>query len=274
MQSVKIGPHPANSWILNESGVDISRDERPPIRKVTLIAKPQNITINIDRTAIIIVDMQNDFCAANGYLDRCGVDYGQARKLIDPINLLSKKVRDYKIPIVWLSWAIRPDRFTMSPSMPCVHASMDELMIYPNFAQNKGGWGATEGEWGAQIIDELHVDENDIQVKKQRFSGFFNTDLDSILRNMNITTLFFAGVASDICVLTTMQDAMFLGYDVVMLTDCVATNSPSYCVEATEYHVKQLYGFTSVSSFLMASIDSLSGLNPVAEDTLPVVLAP
>jgi nicotinamidase-related amidase len=68
---------------------------------------------------------------------------------------------------------------------------------------------------------------------------------------MNITTLFFAGVAMDICVFATLQDAMFLGYDVLMLEDCVATNSPSFCVEATKHHITQLLGFVTASTSLI-----------------------
>jgi ureidoacrylate peracid hydrolase len=255
MQSVKIGSHPTNRWNLRASGVDLSRDEPSRIRKITVAAEPQNITIDLHRTAIIVVDMQNDFCAAGGYLDRCGVDCGPARKLITPINALLQKVRPCKVPVVWLNWSVRSDRLNISPSMPHLHVNADKLTeVNHQFMLEKGGWGALEGTWGAQIIDGLETSEDDIHVQKQRFSGFFNTDLDSILRNMNVTTLFFAGVASDICVLTTLQDAMFLGYDVVMMADCVATNSPHYCVEATEHHVKQLYGFMSSSEALIAGI--------------------
>ena len=102
-----------------------------------------------------------------------------------------------------------------------------------------------EGSWGAQIVDELVPDARDIRVTKYRYSGFWDTPLDTILRNLGVTTLFFAGVNADQCVMTTLQDAMFLGYDCVMVEDCVGTTSPGYCMEATLYNVKLLFGFVT-----------------------------
>jgi nicotinamidase-related amidase len=68
---------------------------------------------------------------------------------------------------------------------------------------------------------------------------------------MGVCTLLFAGVNADQCVMTTLEDASFLGYDVLMLRDCVATTSPAYCMQATEYNVKLLFGFVAQSTALM-----------------------
>ena len=114
--------------------------------------------------------------------------------------------------------------------------------------------GLLKGGWGAAIVDELNPGEQDIHVTKHRFSGFWDTELDNILRNMGLTTLFFAGVNADQCVLSTLQDAMFLGYDCLMLEDCVATTSPDYCMQATIYNVKLLYGFMTNSKALLAGL--------------------
>jgi nicotinamidase-related amidase len=141
----------------------------------------------------------------------------------------------------------------------------DRLNIHPSLlhAHTQDGEGAGLGEripggaeillkgsWGAQIVDELDPGEQDIHVTKHRFSGFWDTELDSILRNMGVCTLFFAGVNADQCVMTTLEDASFLGYDVLMLRDCVGTTSPAYCMQATEYNVKLLYGFMTDSQAL------------------------
>jgi simple sugar transport system permease protein len=108
-----------------------------------------------------------------------------------------------------------------------------------------------KGGWGAQIVDEIAPGDQDIHVTKHRFSGFWDTELDSILRNMGVKTLFFAGVNMDQCVMTTLEDATFLGYDVLMMEDCVATTSPEYCIQATIYNVKLLFGFVTTSSALI-----------------------
>ena len=86
------------------------------------------------------------------------------------------------------------------------------------------------GSWSASIVDELAPAPSDIQVAKYRMSGFQDTMLDSILRNLNVTTLLFAGVNADQCVLCTLQSANFLGYDCFLIEDCSATTSPDYCI--------------------------------------------
>jgi nicotinamidase-related amidase len=85
-------------------------------------------------------------------------------------------------------------------------------------------------------------------------SGFQDTMLDSILRNRNITTLLFAGVNADQCVLCTLQNANFLGYDCLLIEDCTATTSPDYCMAATIYNVRQCFGFVVRSSELAAEL--------------------
>jgi nicotinamidase-related amidase len=94
-------------------------------------------------------------------------------------------------------------------------------------------------------VDGLSFDPNDIHVAKYRMSGFWDTPLDSILRNLGATTLLFAGVNLDRCVLCTLQDANFLGYDCIVLEDCCATTSPDYCAAATLYDVRQCFGFVA-----------------------------
>ena len=95
----------------------------------------------------------------------------------------------------------------------------------------------------------------DVRVDKYRMSGFWDTPLDSILRNLGVQTLLFGGVNADQCVLCTLQDANFLGYDCVLVEDCAATTSPEFCMEATLYNVKQCFGFVAQSSALLAGLE-------------------
>ena len=98
------------------------------------------------------------------------------------------------------------------------------------------------------MVDELVKAHSDISIDKFRMSGFYDTCLDSVLRNLDIKTLLFAGVNADQCVLATLMDANFLGYDCVLLEDCTATTSPAFCWDATLYNVRQCFGFTTQSS--------------------------
>ena len=112
----------------------------------------------------------------------------------------------------------------------------------------------TKDSWAASVVDELEVQTDDIWVDKYRMSGFWDTPLDSILRNLGKTTVLFSGVNADQCVMATLQDANFLGYDCILLKDCTATTSPDYCLKATYYNVNQCFGFVADSTSLIAEL--------------------
>ena len=99
--------------------------------------------------------------------------------------------------------------------------------------------------WAAAVVDELKQEPHDIKVDKYRISGFWDTPLDSILRNLGTKSILFAGVNTDQCVLHSLTDANFLGYGCIMVEDCCATTSPSFCTEATIWNVKKCFGFVT-----------------------------
>ena len=101
------------------------------------------------------------------------------------------------------------------------------------------------------MVDELNPGDADIQVTKHRFSGFWDTDLDAILRNLGIRTLVIGGVNLDQCVMTTLEDASFFGYDTILVEDGAATTSPEFCVQAALYNIRLLFGFTLKSEALL-----------------------
>ena len=85
-------------------------------------------------------------------------------------------------------------------------------------------------------------------------ASILDTPLDSILRNLGKTTLLFAGVNADQCVMATLQDANFHGYDCILVEDCTATTSPDYCLKATLYNVNQCFGFVASSAAIAAEL--------------------
>jgi nicotinamidase-related amidase len=252
---IPMGATAAHRWLVNADTVDLSRATPHVVRAVTIAAEPQRVVFDARKSALVIVDMQNDFCAAGGYLDYRGVDFTPDRAPIAPLANLVPRMRAEGIPVVWLNWGVRADLLDIYPSL--LHAHTHD--------GTGAGLGETipggapilrQGSWGAAVVDGLDPQSTDIHVTKCRFSGFWNTPLDSILRNLGVNTLFFAGVNADQCVLTTLQDASYLGYDVLMLDDCVATTSPAYCMEATRYNVKLLFGFMTDSVALATGLDA------------------
>lgn len=112
----------------------------------------------------------------------------------------------------------------------------------------------TEGSWGAAIVDGLDVAAVDIHPGKYRMSGFWNRPLDSILRTLGVTSILFAGVNADQCVLATLSDAACTGYDCIMIERASATPSPSFCLDATVYNVRHCFGFTTTPEAVVAAL--------------------
>ncbi|PSN05717.1 isochorismatase [filamentous cyanobacterium CCT1] len=220
-------------------------------------ADPQTIVVDASKTALLVVDMQNDFCTQGGWLDVIGVDYRLDRTPIEPLSQLVPKFRASHIPIIWLNWGVRPDLLNIAPSVLHAHSPKGERVGLNELTPAHQSHVLRKGDWGAAIVDELNPGDRDIQVTKHRFSGFWDTELDSILRNLGITTLLMGGVNMDQCVLSTFQDATFLGYDCILVQDCSATTSPDFCIESSLYNVKLLYGFITQSADLLTALAQL-----------------
>lgn len=246
-----LGASPRRRWRVNATQADLVQAAPSP-RPLTLAATPQAVTIDLARTAILIVDMQNDFCHADGWLASIGVDIAPARGPIAPLARLLPVLRRAAVPVVWLNWGNRPDRANLSPSILHVYKPAGTGTGLGDPLAN-GAAVLEEGSWAAAVVDELAPAAGDIAVAKYRMSGFWDTPLDSILRNLRVETLLFAGVNVDQCVLATLIDANCLGYDCVLLEDCSATTSPEYCTAATLYNVRQCFGFVAASTDLAAA---------------------
>jgi nicotinamidase-related amidase len=106
----------------------------------------------------------------------------------------------------------------------------------------------------AAVVDELEQRPEDIEVDKHRISGFWDTPLDSILRNLGVKTVLFSGVNTDQRVLHSLADANFLGYGCILIEDCCGTTSPDYCREATIWNVKRCFGFVADSRSIAAAL--------------------
>lgn len=249
---MRLGARNQNAWNVSHNWVDMSRIGR--VTPVNLKAAPQNVIFAKELAALLIIDMQNDFCSGKGWLDTVGGPYEKDRSPINPLNRLLPILRQADIPVLWINWGNRPDRMNLSPSTLHVYNPTGNGIGIGDILPDITSRVLQKGEWCAQVVDELDAQDQDIYVDKYRMSGFWDTPLDSILRNLDVKTLFFAGVNMDQCVMATLQDANFLGYDCILLEDCSATTSPDYCTQATLYNVRQCYGFTSRTQALIAGL--------------------
>jgi nicotinamidase-related amidase len=240
-------------WQASAEQVDMAMPAPPPIR-VSLSCQPQHVTIDLRRTAIIVIDMQNDFCAKGGWVDHLGVDYSPDRAPIAPLQRLLPALRMAGVPVIWVNWGNRPDLANMPPNQIHLYKPHGSGIGLGDPLPGSGAHVLEKDSWAAAIVDELKPEPQDIRVDKYRISGFWDTPLDSILRNLGTKSLLFAGVNTDQCVLHSLTDANFLGYGCILVDDCCATTSPDFCTEAAIWNVKKCFGFVTGSDAIIKSL--------------------
>jgi nicotinamidase-related amidase len=252
---VTFGPCAHNAWTVNDTAVSLVR-QAPQPKPLRFCAGLQTLEIDLARSAIVVVDMQNDFCHKQGWFAQKGVNLRATRK---PIPMLKKLLPDWRNAggqVLWLNWGIRADRMNLSPTIHYKGKRTAAGVGYAERSPIDRGLSVVTGEWGAKVIDELKVEPADLSVNKHRLSGFWDNELDSILRQRGITTLLFVGINTDRCVFSTLQDAAFLGYDCILLKDACSTPSPAYVTRSILFIVEQLHGFVATAQSLLTALGS------------------
>jgi nicotinamidase-related amidase len=253
-----LGSGRGHRWLANAEHVDMA-EPAPPPRPLSISAAPQSVTVDLERSAFIVIDMQNDFCAKDGWVDHLGVDYSPDRAPIAPLQRLLPALRAAGVPIVWVNWGNRPDLLNMPPNQLHLYKPAGTGIGLGEPLPGSGAHVLEKDSWAAAVVDELEIANGDVRVDKYRISGFWDTPLDSILRNLGCRTLFFSGVNTDQCVLHSLTDANFLGYGCILVDDCCATTSPDFCTQATIWNVKKCFGFVTSSQ---AILDALAAGQP------------
>jgi ureidoacrylate peracid hydrolase len=215
-------------------------------------ATPQSADIDLNAAALIVVDMQNDFVHPDGWFAGKGIDLTPIRAVIPAIERLATGLRRADIPVIWLNWGVRADRANL-PSLTVEKGRNGHSPTYSDPSPSGRGRILVRDDWGAAIADGLTVAPSDLVVHKHRLSGFWDNELDSILRQRGITTLLFAGVNIDRCVFSTLQDANFLGYDCMLVEDSCQTVSPDFVRDAVLYLVRLLHGVVATSDAILTA---------------------
>jgi len=171
-------------------------------------------TIDLAKAALLVIDMQNDFCDKRGLSASTGRPLDPIRKIIPNTLKLVQAFRKSTRPVIYLAQIYEPDG---------VDSPFSRHKIQPGLALTRGNVViAARGSWGAAIIDELKPKPDEYIVEKRRFSGFYNTDLDTILRCREIETIVVTGCVTYVCVEHTVRDAFVRDFDVIVAGDAVA----------------------------------------------------
>jgi ureidoacrylate peracid hydrolase len=192
---------------------------------VTVVdARPEPLEVSAARTAVIVVDMQNDFASPGGMFDRAGIDIGPIRAAIAPTAAVLDAARRAGVVVVYLQMAFRAD--LSDAGAPDAPNWVKHLPLGPGdevqAPDGTTGRILVRDTWNTAVIDELTPHPDDLTVHKHRFSGFFGTELDDRLRARGVDTLVFVGATTSVCVESTVRDAMFRDYRCLLVEDCMA----------------------------------------------------
>jgi ureidoacrylate peracid hydrolase len=191
---------------------------------VAIDAKPEPVTIDPERAALIVIDMQNDFGSPGGMFDRASVDISGIRQVIEPTKRAIAAARKQGIPIIYVKMGFRPDLSDAGPPgspnrIKHVRVHAGKIMQAPDGTESRI---LIRDTWNTDIVSELAPQPGDIVMYKHRFSAFYQTELDDILQRLNAQSLIFTGCTTSVCVESTIRDAMFRNYSCILLEDCTA----------------------------------------------------
>ncbi len=225
-------------------------------RVVLLQAEPEPLEIDLQRTAVIVIDMQNAFVSKNGRFDLLGRDIPELQKPIEPIKKISNAARAKGLKVIYVVHLLSPDlRESGGPNSPNWYKGLTFYREHPEWRDRQ----IISGTWGAEVVEELKPQEGDILVVKPRYSAFFGTDLDTILKTYNIKYLAIVGVGTCICVETSVRDAFNLEYFPILISDAVASGGPTFLQEATIFNVKLCFGWVTNSQNIIKAINMSTG---------------
>jgi ureidoacrylate peracid hydrolase len=229
--------------VINRTGQG-PKDFLRPLKLVTLRARPEPLEMDLHRTAIIVVDMQNAFVSKGGMFDIFGWDISAARGVIENNKKIIDTARKAGCKIVFLKMSYEPDYSNSGGTeSPNWHKELGLAMM----RRNDKYWGkfVTEGSWDEEICPELESHPGDLVIRKQRYSGFAGTSLDIVLRTYNVKYCVYTGVATNVCVESTLRDGYFLDYWPILVSDAVNNAGPSITQEATLWNVEALFGWVT-----------------------------
>lgn len=214
-----------------------------------LPSRPEPLLLQASNTALIVVDMQNAYASLGGYVDSAGFDISGAQGTIASIGRCIAAARQAGVLVVYLQngWDARYVE-AGGPSSPNYYKSnaLKTMRAKPELS----GKFLAKGGWDYELVDALKPAPGDIVVPKPRYSGFFNSALDSTLRGRGIRNLVFTGIATNVCVESTLRDAFHLEYFAVMLEDATHQLGSAAIQQGVVYNVETFFGWVaSVDAF-------------------------
>lgn len=185
-----------------------------------------------NRPAVIVIDMQNGFCDAKGFMNKIGLGHEASAEAIEPIRRLLGAARAAEIPVFFTRYSLNEDY-------------SDAGLLLDIFPAIKEARGMIRATWDADVVDALKPLPGETVIDKTRYSAFFGTDLEDRLRELEVDTVVVCGVTTNVCVESTVRDAFFRDIRVIVPSDGTAAVTP----ELHEGALRDFeYGFGTVST--------------------------
>lgn len=235
-----------------------------PSRVVQVPARPAPFELDPNETAVLVVDMQNDFAAPGGMFDRANINITGVQSIVPNVRAVLDAARDAEILIVYLKMGFRPDLadagYPTSPTwLKHVPLDVGADVIAPD---GKPSRILIRDCWNTDIVSELTPQPHDVVLYKMRYSGFFGTNLDDVLRGRGVERLIVMGATTSVCVESTVRDAMFRDYHCVVVSDAtaepIAADSPRSNHEASLLTLELLFAHVATASDVVASLSAAS----------------
>lgn len=231
--------------------------------RIEMAARPETIALKPSETAVIVVDMQNAYASKGGYIDLLGVDVSGSAQVIEAIQSVLPLSRQLGMPIVFLQngWDAALHE-AGGPGSP--HWYKSNALKLMRERSELDGTLTIKGTWDYDFVDALQPQPTDLVVAKPRYSGFWGTNLDMLLRARGIRNLIFTGVATNVCVESTLRDAFFLEYFAVLLSDATLHIGPDWVREATLFNVETFFGWVTTTAEYRRAVQALQPVGATA----------
>jgi nicotinamidase-related amidase len=227
---------------------------------VLVAAEPENLEIDLGRTAVVVIDMQRDFLEPGGFGAALGNDISQLAVCVEPCQRLLAAARDAGLLVIHTREGHLPDLSDAPPAK--VERGAPSLRI-----GDPGPMGRIliRGEPGHDIIDDLYPVAGEVVIDKPGKGAFYNTQLGDLLKDKGIKNLLVAGVTTEVCVNTTIREANDRGYRCIAVSDCCG----SYFPEFHEMGLAMIKAQGGIFGWVSNSDDVISAIQSAANGSTP-----
>ncbi len=218
---------------------------------VMVEARPESLEVDPRRAAVLVIDMQNDFGAPGGMFERAGIDISGVAAAAEATRSVLEAARAVGVPVVYVTMEHSPELSDVGPTDGphwIKHSALrvGDRVVAPDGSESRI---LVRDTWNTRILNSLAPEPGDVIVSKHRYSGFFETELDEVLRGLGAKFLLVTGCTTSVCVEATVRDAMYRDYTCIVLEDCsaepIGADLPQTCHDASLLVIERVFGWVS-----------------------------